>query len=86
MSYITVEAELDHDRIVPVEPGVLPEKARVLVTVLPAPPETSPEPNGKLSPEEAEGRLQALHQLQQSMKLTPEKAAAWMATIRDARR
>jgi hypothetical protein len=31
-------------------------------------------------------KIKALRALQDSLQLTPEKAAAWMATIRDARR
>jgi len=31
-------------------------------------------------------RLQALKELQRRLQLTPEKAAAWQASVRDARR
>src|SRR5437867_7233329 len=34
MSYVTVEVEIDHGRIVPREPGQLPEKASGLLTIL----------------------------------------------------
>ena len=34
MSYLTVEVEIDHGRIVPREPEKLPEKGRGLLTVL----------------------------------------------------
>ncbi|MBI3414498.1 MAG: hypothetical protein HY043_04120 [Verrucomicrobia bacterium] len=34
MSYLTVEVDIDHGRIVPREPGQLPEKASGLLTIL----------------------------------------------------
>jgi len=34
MSYVTVEVEIDHGRIVPREPGQLPEKGSGLLTIL----------------------------------------------------
>ena len=37
MSYVTLEVEIDHGRIVPCEPDKLPEKASGLLTILPAP-------------------------------------------------
>lgn len=86
MNYVTVEADLDHDRIVPLEGGVLPEKARVLVTVLRADEKAEPRGKQKATPEEIQRRLDAFHALQRSLNLTPEKAKAWMDTIRDSRR
>jgi len=33
--YATIEARVSHGRIIPTEPGKLPEKGRVLVVVMP---------------------------------------------------
>ena len=77
MSYLTVEVEIDHGRIVAREAARLPEKGKGLLTVLH--PEEEAEP-AKLSP------LEALEALQKHLKLDEKKAAEWMATIRDARR
>jgi hypothetical protein len=77
MSYLTVEVEIDHGRLVVAEAGRLPDKGKGLLTVLePAPPTAS----GKLTP------LEALEALQKHLKLDDKKAAEWMATVRDARR
>ena len=77
MSYLTVEVDIDHGRLVVAEPGRLPEKGKGLLTVLePAPLNTS----GKLTP------LEALEALQKHLKLDEKKAAEWMAAVRDARR
>jgi hypothetical protein len=38
------------------------------------------------APVKAADRLQAFKELQRHLQLTPEKAAAWQATVRDARR
>jgi hypothetical protein len=74
MSYVTVEVEIDHGRLVAAELGKLPEKGKGLLTVLePATPTAS----GKLTPLEA---------LQRHLKLDEKKAAEWMAAVRDARR
>ena len=35
MSYVTVEVDIDHGRIVPREPDKLPEKGNGLLTILP---------------------------------------------------
>ena len=77
MSYLTVEVEIDHGRLVVAEPGRLPEKGRGLLTVLE--PATQA---GSGSP----ASLEALEALQKHLKLDEKKAAAWMATVRDARR
>jgi hypothetical protein len=77
MSYLTLEVEIDHGRIVAAEPGRLPEKGKGLLTVL-EPAEGSAQP--KLTP------LQALEALQKHLKLDEKQAAEWMATVRDARR
>jgi hypothetical protein len=77
MSYLTVEVEIDHGRLVVAEPGKLPEKGRGLLTVLE--PFTQPA-SGKLTP------LEALEALQKHLKLNEKQAAQWMAAVRDARR
>lgn len=78
MSYLTVEVEIDHGRLLAAEPEKLPEKGKGLLTVL----ETSDKepPIQKLTP------LEAFHALQHSLQLDGAKAKAWMETIRDARR
>ena len=77
MSYLTVEVEIDHGRIVAREPEKLPQKGCGLLTVL-HPIEEAAAP--KLSP------LEALEALQKHLNLDEKKAAEWMATVRDARR
>jgi hypothetical protein len=77
MSYLTLEVEIDHGRIVPAEPEKLPEKAKGLLTVLgPAQPTVEL----RLTP------LEALEALQRHLKLDEEKAAEWMGIVRDAQR
>lgn len=78
MSYLTVEVEIDHGRLVAAEPEKLPRKGKGLLTVL----ESSEHDAGieKLTP------LEAFHALQKSLNLDAEKAKAWMNTVRDARR
>ena len=78
MSYLTVEVEIDHGRVVAAAPGKLPGKVKGLLTALKA---SEKEGNiEKLTP------LVALHALQQSLNLDATKAKAWMDTVRDARR
>ena len=78
MSYLTVEVEIDHGRLVAAEPDKLPQKGRGLLTVLEASErETNIE---KMTP------LEAFHALQKSLNLDAAKAKAWMEMIRDARR
>jgi hypothetical protein len=78
MSYVTVEVEIDHGRIVPREPAKLPNRGKGLLTVL----ESAPEAAGieKMTP------LEAFYALQKSLNLNEAKAKAWMDTVRDARR
>jgi hypothetical protein len=83
MSYVTVEVELDHGKIVAKEPEKLPEKATGCLTILDAPPAARPD---KLTPEEAAKRLEALTELQKSLNLDEAKTKAWMDLVRDARR
>jgi hypothetical protein len=44
MSYVTVEVEIEHGRIVAREPEKLPEKASGLLTILPSPGRQAVEP------------------------------------------
>ncbi len=44
MSYVTVEVEIEHGRIVTREPEKLPEKASGLLTILPSASHPSEEP------------------------------------------
>ncbi len=78
MSYLTLEVEIDHGRVVAAEPEKLPEKGKALLTVLEASErDASIE---KMTP------LEAFHALQRSLNLDAAKAKAWMDMIRDARR
>jgi len=76
MSYLTLEVEIDHGTVTTKEPSKLPEKASGLLTIL------QPKSGGfpKLTP------LEALDALQKHLHLDTGKAAAWMSTVRDARR
>ena len=78
MSYVTLEVEIDHGKIVPREPSKLPLKAKGLLTVLESVPEGAPVE--KLTP------LEAFRALQKSLNLDETKAQAWMDMVRDARR
>ena len=42
MAYVTIEAEIDHGRIIPAEPEKLPPTGKALLTVL-DPPERKPD-------------------------------------------
>jgi hypothetical protein len=46
MSYVTVEVEIDHGRILPKGTEALPEKASGLLTILNPPPLAHPRPIG----------------------------------------
>ena len=79
MSYLTLEVEIDHGRVIPSGPEQLPENGKGLLTILPAdevktgsPPKPTP--------------LVALEALQKHLQLDDKKVEAWMATVRDARR
>jgi hypothetical protein len=78
MSYVTVEVDFDHGRIVPREPAKLPDRGKGLLTVLEA-------ANGETEAQEL-SPLEAFHALQKSLNLDDAKAKAWMDTMRDARR
>ncbi len=77
MSYLTLEVEIDHGRIVAVEPEKLPEMGKGLLTVLQA---DLGQPLANLAP------LEALEALQKHLKLDVKQAAEWINTIREARR
>jgi hypothetical protein len=76
MSYLTLEVEIDHGKIVPKDPSRLPEKGTGLLTIF------QPDATGQsnLTP------LQALDALQKHLRLDAKKAAEWMTTVREARR
>lgn len=76
MSYLTLEVEIDHGKVVAKEPARLPAKASGLLTILQ--PDVTGQPT--LSP------LQALDALQKHLKLDAERAAEWMNEVREGRR
>jgi hypothetical protein len=76
MSYLTLEVEVDHGRVVAKEPGRLPEKGRGLLTILQSDEDGPP----ALTP------LEALNALQQHLGLDERKTTEWMDTVREARR
>jgi hypothetical protein len=76
MSYVTMEVEIDHGKVVPKEPDRLPDSGRGLLTILH--PASGAADNALF--------LRRLEELQQHLQLDEQKAAAWMATVRDARR
>ena len=76
MSYLTLEVEIDHGKVVAKEPSKLPEKASGLLTIIqPDLPKTAPM-----------SQLEAFDALQAYLNLDEAKTAEWMATVRDARR
>lgn len=77
MSYLTLEVEIDHGKILAREPGKLPQKGKGFLTVT----ESSQDSEAaKMTP------LEAFRSLQKSMNLDDAKAKAWIEAIRDARR
>jgi hypothetical protein len=76
MSYLTLEVEIDHGKVVPKEPGRLPQTGSGLLTIFQARPNAQPQ----LAP------LQALEALQEHLQLDAKKAAEWMTVVREARR
>jgi hypothetical protein len=76
MSYLILEVEIDHGKVVLKDPAQLPPKANGLLTVFQ--PDDQPQP--KLTP------LQALDALQRHLQLDAKQAAAWMQSVREARR
>ncbi len=78
MSYLTVEVEIDHGRIVASEPAKLPENGKGLLTVL--------ESRAAAAQAQHVSQLEAFRALQQSLKLDDAKAKSWLNLIREARR
>ena len=76
MSYLTVEVEIDHGRVLTKGPEILPEKASGLLTIF----SSDAVDSGVISP------LQALESLQKHLRLDAAKAAEWMASVREGRR
>ena len=77
MGYLTLEVEIDHGKILPREPGKLPQKGKGFLTVT----ESSQDSDvAKMT------QLEAFRSLQKSLNLDEAKAGAWIETIRDARR
>ena len=76
MSYLTLEVEIDHGKVVAKEPSKLPEKASGLLTIIPA----------EGSKPATMSQLEALDALQANLKLDEKGAAEWMAAVREARR
>ena len=74
MSYLTLEVEIDHGKVVSKEPSKLPEKASGLLTIFPT------DAVSKTSP------LHALDALQKYLSLDAQKASLWMSDVREARR
>jgi hypothetical protein len=78
MSYVTVEVDIDHGRIVPSEPAKLPDKGKGLLTVL--------ESDDRQTELQKMTPLEAFHALQKHLNLDDAKAKAWMEMVHDARR
>jgi hypothetical protein len=76
MSYLTLEVEIDHGKVVPKEPGRLPQTGSGLLTILASKPSGQPQ----LIP------LEALEALQAHLRLDATQAAEWMTVVREARR
>lgn len=75
MSYVTLPVDIADGRITPREPEKMPAQGHGYLTIL-------SESHLKTAVPPVE-RLRALRELRKSLALTPEKAAAWMETIRD---
>ena len=76
MSYLTVEVEIDHGHVLAKGAEALPEKASGLLTIF----QSDGVNRAAISP------LQALESLQAHLRLDASAAAAWMASVREARR
>jgi len=76
MSYLTLEVEINHGKVVTKAPSKLPEKASGLLTIFQS---DAPE-KSKLTP------LQALDALLKHLRLDVKKTAEWTASVREARR
>jgi len=76
MSYVTLEIEIDHGRVVAKEAGQLPDKAAGLLTIL--------RPTAGESCQASV--LGALEALQDYLRVDEKMAAHWIATVHDLRR
>ena len=76
MSYLTLEVEIDHGKVVAKEPSKLPEKATGLLTIF--------QPDSSGQPEATP--LEALEALQKHLGLDTKSAAQWMSAVKEARR
>jgi hypothetical protein len=76
MSYLTLEVEINHGKVVPKEPARLPQTGSGLLTIL----HSSESGQPGLTP------LQALDELQKHLRLDAKQAAEWMNVVREARR
>lgn len=76
MSYLTLEVEIDHGKVVLKEPGRLPQRGSGLRTIFQSKTNAQPQ----LAP------LQALEALQKHLRLDANQAAEWMTFVREARR
>lgn len=76
MSYLTIEVEIDHGRVVARQPSKLPDKAAGLLTIF----QPDALDHSEIPP------LEALESLQKHLRLDTAKAAEWMAAVREARR
>jgi len=76
MTYVTIEVEIDHGKVLPMEPEKLPLAGRGLLTILPTASPSVREPQ----------QLRAFQSLQRSLGLDEAKASTWLAAVREARR
>ena len=76
MSYLTVEVEIDHGRVLAKGAESLPEKASGLLTIF----------QSDAVNRTANSSFQALESLQKHLRLDAAGAAEWMASVREARR
>ena len=76
MSYLTLEVEINHGKVVPKEPGRLPQTGSGLLTIL----------QSKVNAQPQLALLKALEALQEHLRLDATKAAEWMSVVRQARR
>jgi hypothetical protein len=76
VSYLTVEVEIDHGRVLAKGAESLPEKASGLLTIFPS----DAVHQAAISP------LQALESLQKHLRLDAASAVEWMTSVREARR
>ena len=75
MSYVTLPVDIADGRIVPREPEKMPAQGHGYLTILSESDSLPAVPSAE--------RSRALRQLRESLRLTPEKSAAWMKTISD---